>query len=320
MNQKKFVQTNFKDLKLVTKDSESLVNITDIRNKTHLFDDKFRKKFLLLGEIDNVQSDFFLSHTKWWIKPIVKRFNFYDNLGVYFNIDGKIVSNTHYIAYLYGMDNWEDIKNEVFKYGLDTINSMKDVLKLFDMNVEDLWIKKEVSFLKWGYQDYNTNNEKIFPKGQNKYIELFFLHLISIINFVLYEITKIIYNNPELLMRIRYIACHYTQKSLEKLINQVKNGTYILNVSSIEDEVSNNEIFNSSFRNCMSHYSFVNSDKTEIDKKLYNYKLPFFGLIETKFGMTFEDYNLKLMNKLKLQSNMLLEYININTNNIEFLD
>lgn len=86
-------------------------------------------------------------------------------------------------------------------------------------------------------------------------------------------------------MRIRYIACYYTQRSLEKLINQVKIGTYILDISLIEEELVNDGVFDRSFRNCMSHYSFVNNNKVEINENHYNYDVPFLGLIETRFGI-----------------------------------
>lgn len=298
--------------------NKSNLKLPNVRNKTHMFDDKFKTRFLSLGDIDDAQDDFFMKDR--WAKTLIKKFKLYNNLGIYFNKDGHIVGNTHYIAYVFESANWNDVKNEFNRYGEDLGVSISNIDNYLDNDITNNIIPWGPKTLGWEYKDYNTKKFKTFPQGEDKFLELFFLHFISITNFVLFELPKVIRDNKELLMRIRYIVCHYTHKSMEKLINQARLNQVILDTSYIEKENYKDELICSSFRGCMSHYSFINKENIEIDEEYYSQEIPFFGLVETKFGISFNSYHSKLIDKLKSQSNTLFNYITIDLSGKKKLD
>ena len=77
------------------------------------------------------------------------------------------------------------------------------------------------------------------------------------------------------------------------------------------DEVNDRALFDSSFRSCMIHYGFYNKGICAV-KDEHLVEKPFFGLIESCFeGISAEDYQQSLDNKIFRLSNTIEKVLTI---------
>lgn len=100
-------------------------------------------------------------------------------------------------------------------------------------------------------------------------------------------------NKNSWFLRIQYVAAYYVNESLNRL-----RKIEIPYKSTLMDEVNDRALFDSSFRSCMIHYGFYNKGICAV-KDEYLVEKPFFGLIESCFeGISGEDYQELLDNKI----------------------
>ena len=75
----------------------------------------------------------------------------------------------------------------------------------------------------------------------------------------------------------------------------------------LKDCISDTDgLFDSEFRSCMMHYSFINNRKCAIDDKYLNVQTPFGGLVESRFdGYNYSKYFNLLNDKIVKFSDVL---------------
>lgn len=303
---------NYMEYDLESMNIQTLIDYKKIRNKLKLFTERYGKSIRQVKSIDSVQNENFKTELRFqWMKMI----NIHYNLGVYCNSEGYIVGNTQYISFvlqnpkfnLKSRDN-QDLYNLAVFLGstLQMISNDLTFLKL-ESQIE----VNEVP-LNWSYKDYNTNKKfDLFPENNDgKELTLFLLHLLTTLNFVIYELPKYLDKENLLLFRINYITAHYVNESLQRIKN-IKDTSKTL----LEKEVADRSVFNSTFRSCMLHYGFYNKGECSIKDKLLK-DVPFYGLIESCFeGKNFEEYCLLLNEKNFSLSKTILTILPFSTKN-----
>lgn len=281
--------------------------ISDIRSKLKLFDERYGKmrKQILLS--DNLQDQEFKGKLRFtWTRGL----DIHYNLGVFFDEEGHIISNTQYVFYLFqdksfskSLQNPDEIRT-LGKIIGTVINSVSEGLKDF---LPDYCVSTYSKEFKVRYKDFNTNrNFDLFSQLSNgKEVTLRLLHILSSINFLRYIVMKITDNSNPWQLRAKYITFYYVVKSIERIVhtldttdNEEKNLSMRLKECISCDE----GLFDSEFRSCMMHYGFCNNGKWAINDQYLDKQIPFFGLIESRFsGYSFTEYtNLLNNNILKL--------------------
>ena len=309
---------NKRDIKIDIKEA-SQYSIKDLRMKAKFFDLSINKIMQSIDNIDKLQDDYFVNRMRF---PQLGVLNIHDNLGVWFDDDKNIVGNSHYSFYLFQdekmiskppekMMGIELMGKEIFScacymgeiircisYGLTNIS---DVL-ITDVYTDDIIIHS---------QDFNTNR---YFKA-NKTMQLFLLHILSSIGFILYVLKKAIIKDSGLLLRLEYVTYHYTIKRLKGI--KVYGNTNIHNDSNLIQMLNNIEslyhssLINTDFRNCMMHFGLIGSDyKPLICEEKINLSLPFCGLVESQFDMSYEEYKSKLEMQLLFIYEKIKDYMN----------
>ena len=295
----------------------SKYSIKDIRQKAKFFDLSINKLLQSIENIDELQNDYFVNSMKY---PQFGYWNIHTNLGICFDDQKNIVSNTHYAFYLFqdekmiskpkdemsGNDlDGEEIKAFAYDMGR-IIGSISDGLTcISDFMTADVFIDN----IRLHTQDFNTNrcttdNEKY------KIIRLFLLHVLSSIGFILYVLKKIIIRDSGLLLRFEYITYHYALIRLEGILNycrKISADSKLISLLESFDYNNTNNLRKTEFRNCMMHFGLKDANGSPLiaEDKL-NLSLPFCGLVESQFGLSYTEYKsqievalLDLYDKLK---------------------
>ena len=312
-------------------DYTSEFNEKKIRVKLKCFEDKFSKSKKIINNCDLLQDYFFRSKINC---NFIKNLNLYYNLGCYI-VNGKIIGNTQYGYYIFQdskllQTKHIDLHNKQFnvipeefkKYGDHCGNIVLKINKIckniigkdFTSNVSKF---NHIIY----YKDFNTN--KLFQK--DKTIKLYFLHILSNVNYVYYLLRKYEGKDMGWWLKIYYITYYYSIiriKSVRDYLLREKIAKKNLNSFFATIEKISTEI-NSKFRNCMMHYKFIDSKTGNIliNENYFNYQKPLFGLVESIFdGMAYETFKSKILQNLKTISDELEKILNINLNNSKKLE
>lgn len=266
---------------------------SDMRNSIKQFIEKYGKASRTFIDCDKEQDAIF---AKLLTIDALASYNLYDNLGVYCDDKGNIIGNTQHLATIFNFDKTPGIddREKSFNLGLKLGEAIGYILCLMhEMNFPkaDISINKINTIYRF---DLNTNTDDEF--WNNKYekpVRLYMLHLISFIGFVNHTLSRMLTVDNLWLFRIRYISCYYCMCGLKKLYPYF-NGDDVQEVEALINEIP--VLFNSRFRGCMMHYSFVNKGNFCIDERYYNMDIPFYGLVESCFnGISFEEYHKNLI-------------------------
>lgn len=287
----------------------STYSIKDIRQKAKFFDLSINKLLQSIENIDVLQNDYFISLMRF---PKFGRWNLHTNLGISFDDEKNIVGNTHYVFYLFqdqkmisqpkeSMRGVKIDKKEINAFAYDMgriIGSISSGLS----SISDFMVSDIITPIAPFYsQDFNTN--KCLTLGNEKYklIRLFLLHVLSSIGFILFCLKKIIIRDTGFLLRLEYITYHYSLIRLDGILNYCKshNGEIddanLTNALERIDYSNANHLRKPEFRNCMMHFEL--KDKTGaalIQECALDLSLPFCGLVESQFDMTYSEYKDKI--------------------------
>lgn len=235
----------------------------------------------------------------------------------FFDDEKHIVGNTHYAYYLFQdeksisqpketMDSVELEGNELKAFGYDmgrVIGSISSALsRLSDFITADVYDNS----VQLHSQDFNTNRCIEERMGKYKYIRLFLLHVLSSIGFVLYYVKKIVIRDTGLLLRLEYITYHYALIRLEGILQYCKSNTGMIDDANLIQALerlncsSASGLIKTAFRNCMMHFSLMSDDgEPLIQEEKLDLSVPFCGLIESQFNMTYSEYKEKIESALE---------------------
>lgn len=298
----------------------SRFSIKDVRQKAKFFDLSINKLLNSIKNIDKAQNEYFINLMRF---PCLGRWNVHTNIGIFFDDEKNIISNTHYAYYLFQKDktmsrsdfaiNGELDNQEIYAFSYDLgriIGSITSALSITsDFIVSDIFIDN----ISLHSQDFNTNRCCNYNEDY-KTLRLFLLHILSSIGYLLYILKKVIIRDNGLLLRLEYITYHYALVRLEKIYK-----FHSINItSSVDPNLMKmfqkinykTELKNSEFRNCMMHFGL--RDKTGsslIEEKNFNLSIPFCGLIESQFKMTYNEYKTLLEKELAKIYDNIKEYL-----------
>lgn len=304
-------------------------SMKDVRNKAKFFDLSFNKVMNSTRNIDAIQNYYFISMMGY---VPARKYEAHTNLGIFYDTEGNIVGNTQYDFYVFQdekmiSDQSEKLKsndnleielnsNDICSYAYDLggiigsisdgFSSIKDFI-VADINPVDIEIKA---------QDFNTNRCLGKQCEDFKVVRLFLLHTVSNTGYTLFVLKKKILRESGLLLRLEYIAYHYVCMRLQQLWRccnsdkqNVGDPNLIEVLNAIKDN-DNSELRSSSFRNCMMHFGLRDKAGTPlIDEPHFNLAIPFCGLVESQFDMTYFEYQKLIEDQLLYIHNALSEYL-----------
>ena len=279
------------NITLISKEVDS--EIYDIRNSLKSFSDTFgksNKRFLLS---DQKQDEEFRAKVHF---NFIKDKNLYDNLGIYFTKEKKIIGNTQYFAFALKENDLSESerKEKALTTGFYLARIVRDVSEqLIDSTFTPAFCSTP-SLPEVYYHDTNTNRTRFFYNSLEKEISLFLLHLLSNLGFVHYCLESIVDMNNPWLLRIKYIAVYSSYQGLKRIKNHLENSKKdkkaILN--QIGGFISEGDwLFDSVFRNCMMHYELVDNERFCVSDAFFDADKNYYGLIEERFhGMSYKKY------------------------------
>lgn len=295
-------------------EQESRYSIKDVRQKAKFFELGINKLIRSIDNVDAMQNEYFISLMKY---PELGYWNLHTNLGIYYDAQKHIVGNTHYAYYVFqdekticqpnGVSRSLKLEEkELTAFGCDMgriIGSISTAFSETSDYIESDVLPKGQPFL---CQDFNTN--RCLTDGNEKYksVRLYLLHVLSSIGFILYCLKPIIIRDTGLLVRLEYITYHYALKRLDGIRNYCKENLDGISDNNLIDmlegiDCSNaNGLRKSSFRNCMMHMGLIENDGTPlISEESFNLSVPFCGLIETQFGLSYSEYKARIEAELR---------------------
>ena len=303
----------------------SRYSIKDIRQKAKFFDLSVNKLLQSVDNVDSLQNDYFISLMKF---PKFGAWNIHNNLGVFYDNQKNIVGNTHYAYYLFqdekmiskpkeSMKGYEVIGEEIYAFAYDMgriIGSISSAFSIIsDFMVADVLENNIVLHS----QDFNTN--RCYTKGNKKYkiLRLFLLHIISSIGFILYILKKLIIRDSGLLLRLEYITYHYTLIRLENIATYCRNNAVsdekLIKMLENIDYSNGDNLRKTEFRNCMMHFGLKDiKGNSLINEEKFNLALPFCGLVESQFNVSYEEYKSIIESKLYFLYNIIRNYLDFN--------
>ncbi|MDL2319419.1 hypothetical protein LJC74_10205 [Eubacteriales bacterium OttesenSCG-928-A19] len=294
--------------------------IEKIRLKAKFFDGRFEQNMRIANNLDFIQNEHFANAMKY---PELKNWNLHDNLGIYFDENGKIIGNTQYAYYMYRDDRIlrSEMTHALLNYSKEEMHTLgyqmgkvigelsRGFATLSDF-VGGLGVVPTISF---SYKDYNTNRLTFSDNDEyQKSVSLLLLHLLCFINYSLYGIDRYILRDSGLGLRIKYITMHYAYNHLRQLNNSAKKlpNDIALMLSKIDFE----NYGNTPFRNCMMHYGLYDSNEQRclISPDFFDTALPLCGLVETFFdGRTYSNVKTDTDNKLRVLSELIADTLSI---------
>ena len=226
----------------------------------------------------------------------------HDNLGIFYDKQGNIVSNSHYAFYVFQDEkaisrphdtmsgqniDGEEVKSFAYDMGR-IIGSISSALScISDFVVSDVTPQSIILF----NQDFNTNRCIGAENLKYKTIRLFLLHVLSSIGFILYALKAAIIRETGLLVRFEYISYHYALLRLDGLLKFCAENSSAINDAKLIRMLSNIDFTNSDnlrktdFRNCMMHFGLTDKNGFPlISEEKIDLALPFCGLVESQFN------------------------------------
>lgn len=315
-----------KTIRRVDISKTSKYSVKEMRQKAKFFDYKTTKKFFQsIESTDKLQNDFFIDQM---IFPQLGILNIHDNLGVFFNDDKKIVGNSHFAYYLFQDDKMiskpkdlakgcDLIEEDIRSFGYDIGKILGAVSSSFSI-LNDI-IKSDISadIVTVHSSDFNTNMCASLGVADTKIIHLFLLHVLTSVGFVLYILKRLVVEDTGLLLRIEYITYHYTIKRLNQTLEHCRNhcqlsdDTKLIDMLNSIDYINTNRLRDKDFRSCMMHFGLTNKNMVPIlkDDKI-NFGVPFCGLVESVFNMTYSEYKAKIETELTKIYDAINDYLN----------
>lgn len=274
-------------------EGEVAKQIKDIRNYIKAFGEGFGKSKRRVNSVDANQDEQFRLQLRF---DFMKNWNIHFNLGTYWTEDKHVIGNTQMYADFLGIDNMFNTENgkkmrEIGYQMGSFVSSVREGLSK-SMTIPEIGREKRNVFIDYFY-DLNTNMNDVLFKDDTKTLNLFYLNLVSSMNFVKYILRPMFSVSNTWLFRIEYIVTYYTYRALQRLKNYCENN---IDIEIDIEELSNllnieKGLFQSKFRNCMMHYNI----ETQGVLSLEYIEKPFYGIIETCFeGMDFQTFQSRL--------------------------
>jgi len=300
-------------------------SIHKMRQKTKFFDESVDKIINISRNIDEIQDAYFSSLIKL---RFIKEKNIYNNLGITFDSQKHILSNTYYSCYIFQDDNKirKKIssvnyltleKDDLQQIGYDISSNISIVANLLRNDDNQIVFEMMKYTEKLKYSDYNTNRLFHSKELTDKYLSLFLLDILSNVGFVMFYLKKIVIIDAGLLMRIEYILYYYTLSRVKSIKEYCNNSidnnvsSEITNLVQCCDSDSTNDLLNSDFRSCMMHFGLVNpKNKILIDINEIDYSKKLCGLVEMHFKMTENEFQNLLEKRLNLIFDILNDFFN----------
>lgn len=276
-------------------DGEGDFVIANLRNSIKNFEKRYGKLTTIYSVIDTEQDIVFRSKIKFGLGAFL---NIHYNLGIYFNSNEQIIGNTHLAAAYFDSYNTDENNNQKaydIGYNMGSIigSVAKGLSSIIEPRVIEINYKKEQFY----YLDINTDRNDFFNSKFEKTVNLLLLHILSELNFVNFCIEPILPESNTWKLRIKYISVYYALKGFLRIVNHMNQNGISNDFTKKAEEIINsgNNLFDSSFRNCMMHYNLNNHGSFAISKNYYSAEKPFFGLIESCFeGLSYKEYYCKL--------------------------
>lgn len=299
-------------------------SIKDIRQKAKFFDLSINKLLQSVENVDDLQNDYFINLMRY---PQLGYWNVHDNLGIFYDDQKNIVGNSHYAFYLFQDEKMiskpresmsgHDISGEemhAFAYDMGRIigSISTGLARISDFMVADVCADN----IALHRQDFNTNRCSSTGNEKYKVVRLFLLHVLSSIGFILYVVRKAIIRESGLLLRFEYITYHYALLRLEGIMTYCNSHKDVVNDFKLIDALNRIDYTNgdglrkTEFRNCMMHFGLTDNDGCSlIDEDKVDLSVPFCGLVESQFNMTYEDYKSKLEAQLISLYEIIKDYL-----------
>ncbi len=302
----------------------SKYSMKDIRQKAKFFDLSVNKLINSIDNIDTMQNEYFKNLMKF---PLLGHWNLHANLGIYYDIDKHIIGNTHYAYYIFQdeksisksqaeLHSLELEKSELQAFGFDLgviIGNISSALSETSDFIESDVLPKGNDFLS---QDFNTNRCITFGNEKYKSVRLFLLHVLSSIGFIIYCLKDMVIRDNGLLLRLEYITYHYSLKRIDEILKYCKaNPREISDHNLIQmlegiDCTNSNNLRKTDFRNCMMHFELKNKDgKPLISEEKFDLAIPFCGLVETQFNLSYAEYQALLEAELNSIYSAISKYL-----------
>lgn len=312
--------SEYLNLSLAEKDTQT--HIANIRHYIKALSNGFGKSSKQIDLTDKVQDESYRNQLEY---SFLQEANIYYNLGVYFNADKKIIGNTQLMADCLGIKDIFDKSQEYGKKQFEIGKELGSFVSALSAGFKDKTTSATVIRLDKGikipyFYDLNTSVEQeILNISNEKQINLFFLYLLSNVNFVSLILEPLVSEENTWSFRIKYVVNYYTVQALKRYKNYCRSNNKCSNVLGFElDEIFtySEPLFVSTFRNCMMHYGIVD----EIKKELFNLDKPLFGLVESCFDrMDFDSFYQKQDIVSKMIIKCLEKQFNIDSVNLEEL-
>lgn len=308
-------------------EQRSKFSLEDIRQKAKFFDMSINKQFQSIDNVDKIQDEYFIRLMKY---PELGAWNLHDNIGVLYDKDNKIVSNTHYSYYVFQDEKtisksfdlasaYELQEKDMRDFGYDMGRIIGGISSGLS-NVRDFMVSDfSMQDVKFDSRDLNTNRCSTVGNAKYKSFRLFILHVISSIGLILYALKKSIVRDSGLLLRLEYITYHYALKRLEGIKKAYENNYDYVNDKNLYDmlldiDYSNkNQLRNTDFRNCMVHFELTDKrGNSLIDIDKFNLSLPMCGLVESLYdNMSYDEYKNAIEDELGDIYDKLYEYLDL---------
>lgn len=332
-----FINSNITNIEgIIPASKDNSYSIKDVRLKLKLFTNTAEKSIRTIRNIEYINDREFKE---------LDGESLYYNIGVYTDMDRNIIGNTHLAYFFCQSEELRDLElnkieelynnNKILKYKkMHIYNSnyglyLGQLARFFNDFLKEIPSSKiNYKDINWNilYQDFNTlkDNQNFSADENTRIIELYILHILSMINFILYFLKPITYENLSVILRMEYIVYYYASRSLRELYKYLdKNKLLNAKITQYYKELNkdDNVLLNGDFRSCMMHYSFKKpkDNKILIKEEDLNLKKPYFGLIESCLGIDSDGLESELYSKLLNISNILKNWIDLKLNNLEVL-
>lgn len=320
--------------------------IIDVRMKLKLFEENYSRSKRMILNIDYLQDQAFKRKLKY---KFLKNINVHYSLGIYTNKDKKVLANTHYYYYLLQDNRFlkknlddvaasflgspdyfcsdEQIKKECFQYSYTCANLIASACSGFEKANNGINIKTKENIIDYYYADYNTNKKSnLFPNGEEgKSMTLYLLHILSLINFLLYVLNDYEADDYGWWLKINYITYYFCIHKLTNLNNHlVQNKLMTSGIAGYFKEINikNPKYMNGTLRNYIMHSRFIDKDGDSIiTSSSFDNAKPLFGLIESCFnGISYYELKTLVIIEMKRISDILERWLNTRSLKIEKLD
>ena len=279
----------YSGLKIIDPEYDS--QVCDIRNGIKTFSERYarsQKRFLATDEQQNEEFRELLQFN------FMKDWNIHYNLGLYFDKEGHIVGNTQLCFDMLGMNGLTEEEKAKKSYALGeymgkVIGSVSTGLS---KSITAPTIQVADSEPEYYYEDINTNISPFLNPQYSKDINLYCLHLLSILGFAKYILEPIVLKENPWIFRIKYITVHYAISGLKKLKAFFENDRQ-KNSNKLYQKITGviascDYLFVPQFRNCMMHYDLGADEAFTISDTNFDWNKVLFGLVEECFGVTYE--------------------------------